>query len=202
MCFLCWKRCGPEITDRKQNRSSVYLLMWQGNSIFFFHIVPPGLLYEFLIFVSHWEISLSCDIPVENTQWSQRAGLWKNVLLLIWSNPIATFRPASLLNCGFVFYCINIKGILHPRILVLCLQTASSYVSCIFFFSNGLDDNLRMTINWLLAVVIIMIIQYFLIMLLLHKCLFNDSDQAVIKVVKLVTLINLDLHFNDLICDL
>lgn len=107
MCFLCWKRCGPEITDRKQNTSSVYLTMWQGNSIFFFffNLVPPGLLYEFLIFVSRWDISRSCDIPVENTQQSQRAGLWKKtVLLLIWSNPIATFSPVSLLNCGFGEY--------------------------------------------------------------------------------------------------
>lgn len=40
--------------------------MWQGNSIFFSSILCPGLLYEFLIFVSHWEILGSCNIPVEN----------------------------------------------------------------------------------------------------------------------------------------
>lgn len=147
MCFLCWKRCGPEITDRKQNTSSVYLPMWQGNSIFFFffNLVPPGLLYEFLIFVSRWDISRSCDIPVENTQRSQRAGLWKKtVLLLIWSNPIATFSPVSLLNWLAL---VNIKGNLHPRMPVLCLQTALSYISCNLFFSNGLGDNKRLTVN-------------------------------------------------------
>lgn len=112
---------------------------------FFFNLVPPGLLYEFLIFVSRWDISRSCDIPVENTQRSQRAGLWKKtVLLLIWSNPIATFSPVSLLNWLAL---VNIKGNLHPRMLVLCLQTALSYISCNFFFSNGLGDNKRLTVN-------------------------------------------------------
>lgn len=168
----------------------------------FFQSVPPGLLYEFLIFVSRWEISRSCDIPVENTQRSQWAGLWKNVLLLIWSNPIATFSPVSLLNCGFVFYCIHKWWILRKTSIVECWCSVyrQLYLTFpVFFFSN---DNYKMTVNWLLAVVIITIIQYFLIMLVLHKFPFNDSDQAVIKVAKLATLINFDLHFNDPICDL
>lgn len=111
ICSPSWKWCGPEITDRKENGSWVYLPMWQGNNMvhilfcsyflsfsffFSFQSCTPGLLYEFLIFVSHWEILKSCDMPAENIRRSQKAQLWKHVLLVPWSNPITALAAVCL----------------------------------------------------------------------------------------------------------
>lgn len=72
--------------------------MWQGNNVFllcfFFQSCAPGLFYEFLIFVSHWEILRSCDMPAENMQCSQKG--W-TVETLFTSAVITSHRSPSVL---------------------------------------------------------------------------------------------------------
>lgn len=181
MCFLCWKRCGPEITDRKQNTSSVYLPMWQGNSIFFFFFqscAPRATLWIFDICLTlrHFE-----ELWHPCREYAAKSASWtveKNGFTFDLIKSHRNIQPRVSLKL-WLWWILRETSILECR----CSVYRQLYLTfpVIYFFLMGWV----IIRDWLL---IITIIQYFLIMLLLHKFLFNDSDQAVIKVAKLVTL--------------
>lgn len=105
-----WKWCGPEIADRKENGSWVYLPMWQGNNmvhvlffsyffsffLFFSNLAPLGFSMNFW-YLSHTEKfwrAVTCLRRIYGAV--KKAQLWKHVLLVPWSNPITALAAVCL----------------------------------------------------------------------------------------------------------
>lgn len=116
ICSPSWKWCGPEITDRKENGSWVYLPMWQGNNMV--HI----LFCSYFLSLFFFFLSNRAPLGFSMNFWylSHTEKFWRAVTCLR-----RIYGAVKKLNCGNTFYLCHDQIPSQPSLLCVCLKLFS-----------------------------------------------------------------------------